>query len=267
MRPSHLFALLALVGGVFAQTNGRSGPLTTEDERDSALPAEFHFTPTLSGSFASLEVDGQAPHVLVGISGVAKLLGGRFGGGSQAITTDGIAGSGDVMSISWESDHWFSGDCKTVTVRYERSPGQSQDDALEEFQDLVAQAAELYPPSCSHDAAGSSGIVFGGGATAAGARGQLPWAPEMNPGEEGGSLPMTEGTQPRDVLSIDWEHDFDGNGPLKPVRVTASVEKRPNEGSASAARRLGKLAKALAKVFPPNVPKPAPPPMPPGGGG
>lgn len=130
----------------------------------------------------------------------------------------GTAGTNDVMSMSWLWD--FRGNCVTINVSLERKSGQNASDFASDFADAVDAMMANYPPQCPHQ-----------------------------PSNRSAASPSQNGT-----MSVSWQHDPDGEGPLQPVKVTASVEKKPNEGSRTQAKRLKQQVDALMDIFPANVP-------------
>lgn len=205
--------------------------------------------------------------VILSPGAALDLAAGNYGVGSSSrtyATSGGIAGTDDVAEISWWSENEPFYTCRKITVRAERRLYQSAANFAAEFRELVQQNMAWYPPNCSGPGSSSlvaqGGIVMDFGKAAALARGSLPWRELTAPGDEVTSLPITSGPavpEGEDTASISWQHDPDGSGPLKPVNVTASTERRNGESSSSMAKRLGKLAKELMEIFPPNVPTPA----------
>jgi len=176
-------------------------------------------------------------------------------------TASGAYGTDDVVEISWWSENEPFYSCRKITVRAERRLHQSPANFAQEFRELVEQNMAWYPPNCSGPSSSSlvasGGIVMDFGKAAAIARGSLPWRELTAPGDEVTSLPITSSPavpENEDTASISWQHDPDGAGPLEPVTVTASTERRNGESSSSMAKRLGRLAKELMEIFPPNVP-------------
>lgn len=123
------------------------------------------------------------------------------------------ASTGSVVEISWEHDDDSAFGPRTVTVRRERLPNQSVASFMSAFHADVQAMLALYPPN----------------------------------------VPPEIGRFSEATLSVSWQHDLDGAGPLTPITVTSSIEKRASESSEEAARRLKQQTEALSAVFPPNV--------------
>ncbi len=132
-------------------------------------------------------------------------------------STHSPASTGSVMEVSWKHDDGSHFGPRTINVRRERLPNQSIQSFMQAFRGDVQAMLTLYPPNVPTPAGG----------------------PPIPPSES--------------VLSVSWKHDMDGEGPLQPITVTSSVEKRAGESSEEAARRLRQQTEALAATFPPNV--------------
>jgi hypothetical protein len=223
-------------------------------EDGETLPIVIH-SPSLEGYAAALIVGGGPTYVLMS---TGAFLGGQ-GVTTLPASTNPLAGSGDVLSISWWSEDEPFYSCRKITVKHERRVGQSMSSFLSEFQEMVEESMGFYPPNgCPTESATAGGMKILGGHAALLARGNLPWASLLVPGDDVTSLPIVTGPPSNgDVMSISWQHDPDGSGPLQATTVTASTERRSGEGSGQQARRLGQMAKALMEIFPPNVSTPA----------
>lgn len=128
-------------------------------------------------------------------------------------STHAPASTGSVVEISWKHDDDAWFAPKTITVRRERLPNQSIRSFMAAFHADVQAMLALYPPNV------------------------LPNIPRMSDS----------------AFSVSWQHDTDGAGPLQPITVTSSIEKRASESSEEAARRLRQQTDALMAIFPPNV--------------
>ncbi len=147
----------------------------------------------------------------------------------QLQATYGSGTTGDVYSVSWLHDNGFNG-VQEINVTYERKLHETSLQAAREFSELVHAALQLYPPNVQTSLPALSARRDRTVLTATG-------------------FPALQG----DTMSVSWQHDPDGEGPLAAINVTATTEKRPGESAAQTAKRLKDMVGALQNVYPPNV--------------
>lgn len=124
----------------------------------------------------------------------------------------------DTLTAGWWHQPNTDHSPRMIEVRVTRRPGQTPASFAAEFEELVRATADLFPPL--------------------------------------GDNPSTMPAPPDGTLQAAWWHDMDGAGPLHPIKIYVTVEKKAGESSAETARRLAKEVEETSKVFPPNVPAP-----------
>lgn len=144
----------------------------------------------------------------------------RFLTPDQVIGITTPPGTGDVLEASW---NWSppTGNTIRIHIKLERSATQSHGNHERAFTSMVESAMGYFPPNTDGLAAASSGRALA-----------------LNP----------EGN-----FSASWQHDRDGAGPLKPITITVSTDKKDGESLNTAAERFARMVDAMLKVFPSNT--------------
>lgn len=150
------------------------------------------------------------------------------------------SGTGLTASVSYRSE-----ECQEqVVVEYEQREGQPFQTMLFHFELAVANAMRECPQTASE----SPFVASAPGRFAQEIELFLELAqPIVRINAQG------EGAVSNGTMSLSWQHDPDGSGPLKPITAQASVEVHPGETTQRASARLRNLVREMMERWPPNV--------------
>ena len=154
----------------------------------------------------------------------------------------------DELKMEWVHTQ-PNGKKRKVTVSVPRPSGRSVAVHVDTFFEQVQLMQSMYPP----DGGPPQGATAGLEEISLKLAGRL--VPTPDPREHFRAGPKAAGDSKS--VSFSWMHDPDkgsnGNGPLTPMKVTVTVEKRKNESTREMLRRLKQTVEKVKDIYPPNV--------------